>query len=182
MSARASQRVQRVPDSWPVVHLEASPPQWSSLEVTGHVLHPLVLSLDDLVAIGGRRHTVSLHCVWGWSKPGVEWDGVSMAAVLDLAGVHGSHVTVVAASDVYSACLAVDDAARGVLAWARDGEPMSVETGGPLRFVGPDSHWGYKGVKWASRVVVGDRFVPGFWESRIGDPAGRIPTEEVELP
>jgi hypothetical protein len=28
---------------------------------------------------------------------------------------------------------------------------------------------------------VGDRFVPGFWESRIGDPVGRIP-EEVVLP
>jgi hypothetical protein len=32
------------------------------------------------------------------------------------------------------------------------------------------------------RLTVGDRFVPGFWESRIGDPVGRIPTDEVVLP
>ena len=86
-----------------------------------------------------------------------------------------------AASDEYSACLPVDDAARGFLAWARDGEPLAAEEGGPLRFVPPPELWGYKGVKWAQRLSVGDRFVAGFWESRIGDPVGRIP-EEVVLP
>jgi len=47
--------------------------------------------------------------------------------------------------------------------------------------VPPPELWAYKGVKWASRVTVGDRFTPGFWESRIGDPVGTIP-EEVVLP
>ena len=41
-------------------------------------------------------------------------------------------------------------------------------------FVPPPELWGYKGVKWAQRITVGDRFVPGFWESRIGDPVTRI--------
>ena len=85
------------------------------------------------------------------------------------------------ASDTYSSCLSMEDAAQGVLAWRRDDESLSPEAGGPLRYVGPASFWGYKGVKWAARVRATDHFAPGFWESKVADPVGRIPAE-VELP
>ena len=49
------------------------------------------------------------------------------------------------------------------------------------RYLAPVEYWAYKGVKWANRVTVVDRFCAGFWESRLPDPVGRIP-EEVELP
>ena len=45
--------------------------------------------------------------------------------------------------------------------------------GGPLRCIGV--------INLTDRTG-GDRFTPGFWESRIGDPVGRIPTDEVVLP
>jgi len=175
-------RVQRVPEQWPIVHLESEIPAWSHLAVDGHVAHSRRLTLDDLALLGVEEREIDFHCVWGWSRPAVRWTGVGVGRVLALAGVQGSHVTVQAASDEYSACLPVEDAARGFLAWARDGEPLVPEEGGPLRFVPPPELWGYKGVKWAQRLTVSDRFVPGFWESRIGDPVGRIPRDEVVLP
>ena len=178
----AHARVQRVPEQWPIVHLESEIPEWEHLAVDGHVAHSRRLTIGDLGLLGVEEREIDVHCVWGWSRPAVRWTGVGVDRVLALAGVQGSHVTVQAASDEYSACLPVFDAARGFLAWARDGEPLVPEEGGPLRFVPPPELWGYKGVKWVQRLTVGDRFVPGFWESRIGDPVGRIPTDEVVLP
>lgn len=176
-------RVQRVPADWPIVHLEADAPPWDGLVVEGTVQHRRRFSLDDLRALADDDGPLDLplHCVWGWSRPDVSWHGVALGVVLDLVGAEGAFVTVHAGSDVYSACLPAADARRGLLAWARDGEALSSEAGGPLRFVGPPDYWAYKGVKWATRVVVGDRFAPGFWESKVADPVGRIP-EDVVLP
>ena len=175
----APTRVQRVPEAWPVVHLEAEVPVWEHLVVDGHVVHPRRFDLDDLAAIEVEEREVDFHCVWGWSRPRVRWTGIGLDRLLAVVGTQGSHVTVHAASEQYSACLPVADAARGFLAWARDGEPLAATEGGPLRFVPPPELWAYKGVKWAQRVTVGDRFVPGFWESRIGDPVGNIPPEVI---
>ena len=174
-------RVQRVPDSWPVVHLEERPPPWSALELGGLLDRPRRYRLDELVALGGERRTIAVHCVWGWSRPHAVWEGVTLGRVLDAAGPSGPWLTVRSASGAYSSCLPIDDAARGMLAWARDGEPLTAEAGGPLRFVVPPEYWSYKGVKWAGRLDVWDRFVPGFWETCVADPVGRIPPE-VELP
>jgi DMSO/TMAO reductase YedYZ molybdopterin-dependent catalytic subunit len=173
------ERVQRVPEQWPVVHLESEIPTWEHLAVDGHVAHPRRFSLADLAALDVEERAIDFHCVWGWSRPQVRWTGVGLDRLLALVGVKGSHVTVHAASDEYSACLPVSDAARGFLAWARDGNPLIREEGGPVRFVPPADLWGYKGVKWAQRLTVGDRFVAGFWESRIGDPVGTIPDEVI---
>jgi DMSO/TMAO reductase YedYZ molybdopterin-dependent catalytic subunit len=174
-------RVQQVPESWPVLHLETEIPQWEELVVDGLVRRPQRLDRSDLASLGSETRRVPLHCVWGWSRPDAVWEGVGVDRVLEQAGAMGTWVTVWASSGSYSACLSRDDAARGMLVWGRDGEPLSAEAGGPLRFVGPPDLWGYKGVKWAARLTVGDRFVPGLWESRVADATGRIPPG-VRLP
>jgi DMSO/TMAO reductase YedYZ molybdopterin-dependent catalytic subunit len=181
----ARSRVQRpVENEWPVVHLEAEIPRWSAFVVDGLVRHSRRLSLAELAAVGDAEHVADFHCVWGWSKQGVRWQGVPVSAVLSLVGVDAApdtHVTIASASDTYSSCLPMADAARGMLAWSRDGAVLTPEAGGPLRFVSPADYWGYKDVKWASRLTVTDRFRAGFWESRVADPLGRIP-DDVELP
>ena len=172
-------RVQRVPEAWPVVHLESVIPEWDHVAVDGHVAHARRFTLADLAALDTEERVIDFHCVWGWSRPQERWTGIGLDRVLSVVGASGSFVTVHSASDQYSACLPVEDARRGFLAWQRDGEPLAAVEGGPVRFVPPPELWGYKGVKWADRVSVGDRFVAGFWESRIGDPVGRIPSEVV---
>lgn len=176
-------RVQRVPAAWPVLHLEPEPASAGHLVVDGGVRHPLTLSPSELRNLGAEVRRLPTHCVWGWSKPDATWHGLPLDTVLALAEplASGSHVVVASASGVYSSCLPVADAAAGLLAWGRDGEDLPVEAGGPLRFVGPPSHWAYKHVKWAARVTVVDRFSPGLWESKVADPIGRIP-EDVVLP
>lgn len=166
-----------------MLHLEAAPPAWSDLSVGGLVSSAGRFDLAGLRELGPVRLDVALHCVWGWSRPRATWEGIPLGRVLERVDVdpHATHVVIEAASDIYSSCLPTDDAARGVLAWARDGEVLSHEAGGPLRYVAPSTYWGYKGVKWASRVRLTDRFMPGFWESKVADPLGRIP-KEIELP
>lgn len=172
-------RVQRVPSEWPVVHLEATPAPVDDLTIDGLVVHPRVLSLPSLEVFSPVESSVPVHCVWGWSRPDARWVGVRLGDVLDLADARGAWVTVASASGTYSSCLPIADASRGILAWERDGLPLSADAGGPLRFVAPPEYWAYKHVKWATRVSVLDEFRPGFWESKVADPHGRIPEEVV---
>lgn len=176
-------RVQRVPEAWPVLHLEATPPRFCLVTVDGLVDEPQRFLLDDLCEFRPAEHHVPLHCVWGWSRPDALWEGVRLGAVLDAARVRraATHVLVASASGTYSSCLPISDAIDGVLACSRNGRPLVAETGGPLRFVAPAQYWGYKSVKWAARITAVDHFIKGFWESKVLDPLGRIP-EEVQLP
>ena len=176
-------RVQRVPEVWPVLHLEAALPVWSNLTVGGLVRSSAELDLAAIRDLGPVQLQLAIHCVWGWSRPEVTWEGVPLGRLLETVDPDPSatHAVIESASGSYSSCLSLEDAASGVLAWARDGEALSPEAGGPLRYVGPSTYWGYKGVKWAARVRLTDRFEAGFWESKVEDPLGCIP-EEVELP
>jgi len=179
-------RVQRLVSRLPPVHLEAElprpDPRWT-LRVGGLVERPIELSLEDLRLLPHADWVMDLHCVWGWSRRGCRWTGVELDTLLDLVrpAPAATVVTVAAGQSPYASCLHLRDARAGVLAWALDGEPLTQEHGGPLRFVQPSWLWGYKGVKWAASIAVGDEFTPGFWEAKTGDPEGRVPPE-VLLP
>jgi len=181
VSPVATRRVQRVPAEWPVLHLEAAPPAWDGLVVDGLVRHPGRFGLQALKGFGPVRRVVAVHCVWGWSRTDACWEGVGLDQVFEVVEPEAGWMTVSSASGTYSACLPLVDAARGTLVWARDGETLPTGAGGPLRFLPPPDYWAYKGVKWADRVTIVDCFRPGFWESKVADPLGRIP-EEVVLP
>lgn len=170
-------RVQRTAETWPTLHLEAEVPEFDTLAIDGAVRHPRRFRVDELRSLGEEERAIALHCVWGWSRPDATWTGLDMGLLLSLVEPEGDWVTVSAASGVYSACLPRSDAERGVLAWARDGEPLEPMAGGPLRFVPPAHYWAYKGVKWAARITVSHHFRAGPWESRVADPMGRIPEE-----
>lgn len=172
-------RMQRTVDRLPVVHLEteAAPvaPAW--IEVIGLVERPCRLAVDDLRAIDDRFMIADHHCVWGWSKRTCRWRGAMLGAVLDHVGLlpGATHATVGCHLSPYASCMELADAREGILAWGLDGAPLAAENGAPLRFQNPERLWGYKGVKWAGRVLVGDRSAPGFWEEMVGDPRGHVP-------
>jgi DMSO/TMAO reductase YedYZ molybdopterin-dependent catalytic subunit len=183
MSAADVGRIQRLAETWPVVHLEADVPDMPPrLTVDGLVRHARTFALADLHSLQPSTHTSDFHCVWGWSRKEVAWHGIRLGTLLDIVGIEridDPHVTIGSASGTYSSCLRLVDAAGGVLAWERDGAALAPEHGGPLRFVSPPEFWAYKDVKWVARISVGDRFQAGFWESRVADPIGRIP-DDVE--
>lgn len=174
-------RVQRVPAEWPILHLEAEPAPVAAVVIDGLVRHPRRFTLDGLMALAPECRTLAVHCVWGWSRTDGVWDGLGVESLLDVVEPLGDWVTFGSSAGAYSSCLPVEDAARGLLAWARDGQALDPMYGGPIRFLPPVEYWAYKGVKWIGRITVGDRFAPGMWESKVADPMGRIP-DEVELP
>lgn len=172
-------RVQRLVGELPPVHLEAEVPRrerWA-VSVGGLVERPLELGLDELRALGEVEREIDFHCVWGWSRPGTRWNGVTLDAVLDAAGVArgAEFVTFGAHDSPYASCIPVDEARGGLIALELEGEPLEPVHGGPARYVPPESLWGYKGVKWLGTIALGSKLEPGFWEEKVGDVAGRVP-------
>jgi len=170
---------QHLTAGFPVLHVGRAP-DWTRDEVritiTGLVERRLVLSFDDLVALGTREVTRDFHCVTTWSRLDNTWTGVGVAEVLEEAGIRvdATHA-VVAGHPAYTTNLALDDLLDpGVLlAWAHDGRELRRAHGGPVRLVVPH-RYGWKSVKWVTEVRLVGRDVPGYWEERgyhdLGDP------------
>ncbi|MGH2907558.1 MAG: molybdopterin-dependent oxidoreductase [Solirubrobacterales bacterium] len=172
-------RVQRLVDALAPVHLELEPPEldpWA-ISVEGLVAEPRELTLDDLRAIGEQDVSRDFHCVWGWSRPRVNWNGVLSAAVLDAIGVDdaATHVRFAAADGHYAACVPLEQARDGLFALELEGEPLPRDHGGPVRWLQPHYLWGYKGVKWVASMTLTDHMDAGPWETKVGDVDGLVP-------
>jgi DMSO/TMAO reductase YedYZ molybdopterin-dependent catalytic subunit len=131
---------------------------------------------DDLMALPQTTQTRDFHCVTRWSKLDVTWTGTLISDLMaelevDDGATHilfhcyGGYTTNLALADFL-----VDDA---MLAHTLEGEPISVEHGGPLRSLIPHLY-AWKSAKWLNGIefMAGDR--PGFWERNgyhhRGDP------------
>lgn len=141
-----------------------------ALRIDGLVDAPATLGYDDLL----RRDIVGLtrdfQCVTGWRVPDVEWEGVRVGDLLDETGasVAATHVRFHSADGLYTTTLTMDQARRDdvLVAHKMLGGDVLREHGGPVRlFVAP--MYGYKSLKWLSRIEVTDQpEPPGFWEVR----------------
>ena len=172
--------MQRRTNDLPVLHLEPEVPTGTwTVEVDGMVGESRLWSLRDIHAMAGEKRTWDLNCVWGWTRPACECEGIPGARLLDSARPlpGGRFVLVSSVGDQYASCLTLNRARRSLLAWRLDGADLAPEHGWPLRFVPPPTKWAYKGVKWVSRLTVTDKFTPGMWEGLVGDPEGDVPPE-----
>ena len=138
------------------------------LSVDGLVDRPLDLTLADLQARPATRLVKDFQCVTGWRVPGVHWQGVLLSDLLDEAGVSPSAraVTLESFDGTYTESLTLDEARRPdvIAAYSMSGAPLSREHGGPVRlYVAP--MYGYKSIKWLSRIRLVDRVEPGYWET-----------------
>jgi len=99
----------------------------------------------------------------------VRWTGVRLRDVLAGASPLPSAgaLSFVSAERPYVDSLTLDQALLPdvMLAWAMDGRPLARPHGAPLRLVVP-SMYGYKSVKWVTRIVVTREPVVGYWEER----------------
>ncbi len=134
---------------------------------------------EEFAALPYATVVADLHCVTKFSMLGVEWGGVTAAAVAKLAppAADVTHVMVWAEYG-YSANLRIEDFLddRSIFATHKAGEPLTAEHGFPVRLVVPRLY-AWKGPKWVRGVeyMTADR--RGFWEERgyhnIGDPWAR---------
>lgn len=137
------------------------------LTVDGMVDKPLTLQLSDLQAMPPTSMVRTFQCVTGWQVPNVHWTGVKLSDLLAEASVaKGATALRFESFDgLYTESLTLDQAARPdiIVAYSMLGGPVSREHGGPVRlYVAP--MYGYKSIKWLSRISVVDRVEPGYWE------------------
>ena len=139
------------------------------LAVDGLVDRPLDLGFDELLALPLTSLTRDFQCVTGWRVPSVRWKGVKLAALLDAAGVQASASALRLHSfdGAYTESLTLEQARRDdvLVVHEMEGKPVSTAHGGPVRLLMAPMY-GYKSIKWLSRIEVVDRVVPGFWEER----------------
>jgi DMSO/TMAO reductase YedYZ molybdopterin-dependent catalytic subunit len=145
-----------------------------SLTMSGLVDQQKTYSYADLLKMTGVQRVVKLNCVEGWDATAL-WEGVSLAGLLDDAGVMPSARNVIfKAQDGDSTSFAVDDARSNnfMIAYKINGIPLTADRGYPTRLVA-DNKWGYKWIKWITGIELSDKDYTGYWESNgysnVGD-------------
>jgi DMSO/TMAO reductase YedYZ molybdopterin-dependent catalytic subunit len=165
-------------DAQDVVQILAS---WE-LTVDGMASHPLTLSFADVIALDRQDQVTDFHCVEGWSVYDVPWNGVSLAHVLDLAGVDASatHLTFHGVGGQYSESLPISVAreAHTLLGYGVGGQTLPLGHGFPVRLVVPRL-LGYKNAKYLARIEATDHPVTGFWEGYGYSYEGEVPSSRL---
>ena len=137
------------------------------LAVGGLVGKLQAFSLDDLRGLPQAQQVSDFHCVTGWTVKNVQWTGFRVEHLLDQVqpAAHAHALRFVSAEPGYHDSLTLDQARLPdvMLAYEMDGTPLSRPHGAPLRLVIPEMY-GYKNVKWVSRIEVLARPTAGYWE------------------
>jgi DMSO/TMAO reductase YedYZ molybdopterin-dependent catalytic subunit len=164
---------------WPVLSLDATPHIVTSvwrLSIDGAVNAPYTLDWQALHALPQTDWDGDIHCVTRWSKFGMVWRGVSVAALLErarpiaaathlLAHCYGGYTTNMPLSDVREH--------PALIAHTVGGAPLEPDHGGPARLLVPHLYL-WKSAKWISRLELLTEDRLGFWERNgyhhRGDP------------
>jgi DMSO/TMAO reductase YedYZ molybdopterin-dependent catalytic subunit len=158
-------------ETWPVRTAEAAPsvdPESWTMEVKGMVEKILSLTFQEVRALGAVEIVRDFHCVESWSVPNNKWKGASVQRILELAKpMPEARYGMVRSPGGYETDLLLEVLLRPdtILAWERNGEPLSWDHGYPLRLIVPDLY-AYKSAKWVSEIELLSEGRPGYWEER----------------
>ena len=166
---------------WPV--LDASGPPHVELDtwklrLFGLVAKPLEWSWREFNELPRVRVFSDFHCVTRWSRLGNLWEGVATRALLELAGGALPEAAFVLAhgyDEEFTTNIPLGDflAEDALVAISHDGEPLTIDHGGPARLIIPRLY-AWKSAKWLSGIQLLPRDEAGFWESNgyhmRGDP------------
>ncbi len=166
---------------WPV--LDASGPPaidqagWK-LRMSGLVEKEVSWNWEEFVKLPHVKVFADFHCVTRWSRLGNLWEGVSTRTLLEQCGGArplAAFVTVHGYDRGWTTNLPLEYflAEDALVAFLHDGEPISLEHGGPARLIIP-SLYAWKSAKWVAGVELTGEDRPGFWEANgyhmRGDP------------
>ena len=162
-----------VPDGWRIYSVNPPWPTFNPatyrLQVTGAVEHPLSLTWDEVLALPQARQTTDFHCVTGWTVGGVHWQGVRLQDLWDRAKPtdQARYANFVSLEQPYVDSLSMRQTTMPnvMLAHGMDSKPLTQAHGAPMRLVIPEMY-GYKGVKWLTRIDLVPKLEEGFWEQR----------------
>jgi DMSO/TMAO reductase YedYZ molybdopterin-dependent catalytic subunit len=150
------------------------------LEIDGLVKRPAKISYAELTSVLPQTHMVrNFQCVDGWRVENVAWSGVALPDLLDHVGVlpAAKALRISSFDGAYTDSLTLSQARRRdvIVATSMLGAPVTHDHGGPVRlYVAP--MYGYKSVKWLSRIELVSAVEAGYWEKRGYEIDGWIGT------
>jgi DMSO/TMAO reductase YedYZ molybdopterin-dependent catalytic subunit len=170
---------QRLVQRMPVLHYGPVPrvdlARWD-LRLFGLVEAEVRWTYPQFRALPGREYVSDIHCVTGWSMLDTHWEGVPTAEVMRHVQLKpAARYVVVHAEHGWTTNMPLEVflAEDSFFAWTYDGQPLSLDHGGPLRLVVPSRYF-WKSAKWVRAVEFLDHDEPGFWEQagyhNNGDP------------
>jgi DMSO/TMAO reductase YedYZ molybdopterin-dependent catalytic subunit len=138
------------------------------LTIDGLVNHTLVYTYDQVINGFQKYQKVdNIYCVEGWNAT-ILWEGFLVTDLIKDAGVNSSAVGVIFyASDGYSTELPLDYTTNNdiLIAYKMNGLTIPPERGFPFQLVA-DNQYGYKWIKWITRIELTDNpNYLGYWES-----------------
>jgi hypothetical protein len=151
-----------------------------ALNIGGLVDKKLTLTYDEVLNYDKYSKIITLNCVEGWSVK-ILWEGVLLKDLLNEARIKPESNTVIFyAYDGYSSSLPLKYVMDNdiILAYKMNGVTIPPERGFPFQVVA-ENKWGYKWVKWVTKIEVSnDPNFKGYWESsgynQKGDLQGPI--------
>jgi DMSO/TMAO reductase YedYZ molybdopterin-dependent catalytic subunit len=155
-------RIYTISGSMPIF----DPSSWR-LQIDGLVKRPRTLSYDELTALPRAEQVSTFHCVTGWTVNNVHWGGVRFQQLFDLVQPLPSATAVrfVSLEQPYEDSLTLKQLRLpdAMLAYRLSGQPLSRPHGAPARVILPEMY-GYKGVKWLTRMEFVATQPLGYWE------------------
>ncbi len=140
------------------------------LKLDGEVGQPMQLSLADIQKLPLTSMVMRHICVEGWAAI-VHWGGVRMQELVRLAQPKPeAHYVYFQSADGYyeSWDLASVVHPQTLMVYQRNGRPLSVDNGAPLRLASPVK-LGYKQSKWVTQITFTSQLMPtrrGYWEDQ----------------
>lgn len=173
------------------VDIDPIPPQldldsWT-LKIHGKVSNPLTLNKTSFNSLPTMDEFATLECVSNTiSPPGglisnAKWSGVSLAALLNQAGIlPDAKYVIFRCGDGYTAGIPVEHAMQSdaLLAYKMNDVTLPDEHGFPLRAIVPGIY-GMMNVKWITEIEATDQVYLGYWQERGWSNDARIKTTTI---
>jgi DMSO/TMAO reductase YedYZ molybdopterin-dependent catalytic subunit len=155
-------RIYTISGSMPIF----DPKVWR-LEIAGLVAKPHSFTYDELRALPQSHQVSDFHCVTGWTVHNVRWSGVRFSHLLEEVKPlpEAKAIRFTSLEQPYNDSLTIQQIRLHdvMLALDMDGRPLTRPHGSPARVVIPEMY-GYKGVKWLTRMELLADQPTGYWE------------------
>jgi DMSO/TMAO reductase YedYZ molybdopterin-dependent catalytic subunit len=147
------------------------------LVVDGLVQNPRNYSYEEIVGpFQSYQKVVTLDCVEGWSAK-ILWEGVLFRDILDeVRPKPEAKVVILRAYDGYSTSFPIEyfDENDIIMAYKLNNVTLPPERGYPFQLIA-ESKWGYKWIKWITRIELSDNeSYQGYWEQRGYSDTGNL--------
>ena len=137
------------------------------LIVNGKIQKSLLLTYTQVLALPSVTRAITLNCIEGWSEH-LLFRGVRIVDIVKSTIINKDVQTVIFyAVDGYSSSLSYKYVLDNdiMLAYEVNGKKLDDKRGFPFQVVA-ESKFGYKWVKWVTRIEFSDKPYEGYWEQR----------------